>query len=103
MIIKFAHLTPLVTADGAHQAEAKEFVEWVLFHATVSKHENVVQVMYCQTKRLPMYLVLDACSPGNLLHFLWTLRNVILTHSLCLNLNLCQIIHAIHNARKHFA
>lgn len=61
--------------DGINQPEAKEFVEWVLFHATVCKHENVVRMLYCQTTRLPMYLVLDACSPGNLLHFLWTLRN----------------------------
>ncbi|XP_071333351.1 tyrosine-protein kinase STYK1 isoform X1 [Trachinotus anak] len=60
--------------DGPNQPEAKEFVEWLLFHATVGKHQNVVQMLYCQTKRLPMYLVLDAQSPGNLLHFLWTLR-----------------------------
>ncbi|XP_070766507.1 tyrosine-protein kinase STYK1 [Enoplosus armatus] len=64
--------------DGPNQPEAKEFVEWVLFHATVCKHENVVRMLYCQTKHLPMYLVLDAYSPGNLLHFLWTLRNVTL-------------------------
>ncbi|TMS16832.1 Tyrosine-protein kinase STYK1 [Larimichthys crocea] len=61
--------------DGTNQPEAKEFMDWVLFHARVCKHENVVRMLYCQTKRLPMYLVLDACSPGNLLHFLWTLRN----------------------------
>ncbi|XP_023271436.1 tyrosine-protein kinase STYK1-like isoform X1 [Seriola lalandi dorsalis] len=61
--------------DGPNQPEAKEFVEWLLFHATVCKHQNVVQMLYCQTKHLPMYLVLDAYSPGNLLHFLWTLRN----------------------------
>uniref|UniRef100_A0A3B5AU86 Tyrosine-protein kinase STYK1-like n=1 Tax=Stegastes partitus TaxID=144197 RepID=A0A3B5AU86_9TELE len=61
--------------DGPNQPEAKEFVQWVLFHATVCKHENVVQMLYCQTKRPPMYLILDGYNPGNLLHFLWTLRN----------------------------
>ncbi|XP_035512885.1 tyrosine-protein kinase STYK1 [Morone saxatilis] len=61
--------------DGTNEPEAKEFVEWVRFHAKVCKHENVVQMLYCQIKRLPMYLVLDAYSPGNLLHFLWSLRN----------------------------
>lgn len=61
--------------DGPNQPEAEEFVEWIHFHATVCKHENVVQMLYCQTTRLPMYLVLNAYSPGNLLHFLWTLRN----------------------------
>ncbi|XP_029975480.1 tyrosine-protein kinase STYK1 [Salarias fasciatus] len=61
--------------DGSNQPEAKEFVDWIHFHATVCKHENVVQMLYCQTRRLPMYLVLDAYTPGNLLHFLWSLRN----------------------------
>ncbi|XP_030590440.1 tyrosine-protein kinase STYK1 [Archocentrus centrarchus] len=61
--------------DAPDKPETREFVEWLLFCATVCKHENVVQMLYCQTKRLPMYLVLDAYTPGNLLHFLWTLRN----------------------------
>lgn len=61
--------------DGSNQTETKEFVEWVLFHATVCKHENMVRMLYCRTKSLPMYLVVEAYSPGNLLHFLWTLRN----------------------------
>ncbi|XP_029912550.1 tyrosine-protein kinase STYK1 [Myripristis murdjan] len=60
---------------GCNNPEAKEFVDWVLFHATVCKHENLVRMLSCRTKRLPMYLVLEAYSPGNLLHFLWTLRN----------------------------
>ncbi|KAM3617111.1 uncharacterized protein V6R79_002357 [Siganus canaliculatus] len=61
--------------DGTNQPEAKEFVDWALFHATVCKHQNVVRMLYCQTKRLPMFLVLDEYSPGNLLRFLWTLRD----------------------------
>ncbi|XP_019963009.2 tyrosine-protein kinase STYK1 isoform X1 [Paralichthys olivaceus] len=61
--------------DGPNQPEAKEFVKWLLFHATVCKHDNVVRMLFCQTRRLPMYLLLDAYSPGNLLLFLWTLRN----------------------------
>ncbi|XP_020501652.2 tyrosine-protein kinase STYK1 isoform X1 [Labrus bergylta] len=60
--------------DESNQPEGKE-LEWVLFHATVCKHENVVQLLYCQTKCLPVCLVLEAYSPGNLLHFLWSLRN----------------------------
>lgn len=61
--------------DGPDRPEAKEFMDWVLFHTKVCKHENVVQMLYCQTTRFPMYLVLEAYNPGNLLHFLWTLRN----------------------------
>ncbi|XP_042347370.1 tyrosine-protein kinase STYK1 isoform X2 [Plectropomus leopardus] len=61
--------------DGSNKPEVKEFVDWVLFHARVCKHENVVRMLHCQIQRLPMYLVLDAYSPGNLLRFLWMLRN----------------------------
>ncbi|KAJ8369769.1 hypothetical protein SKAU_G00097970 [Synaphobranchus kaupii] len=61
--------------DSTNQAEVKEFVAWARFHSVVSKHENMVQMLFCQTKHLPMYLVLEAVSPGNSLHFLWTLRN----------------------------
>ncbi|XP_061590709.1 tyrosine-protein kinase STYK1 [Cololabis saira] len=61
--------------DNPDQSETAEFVEWLLFHAKVCKHENVVQMLYCQTRGSPLYLVLEACNPGNLLHFLWTLRN----------------------------
>lgn len=62
--------------DPANETEAEEFVQWVHFHATVCKHNNVARMLHCRTKSLPMYLVLEACNPGNLLHFLWSLRNV---------------------------
>lgn len=60
--------------DGSNQPEATEFVDFVLFHIAVSKHENIVKMLYGQTRRMPMYLVLEASVPGNLLHFLWSLR-----------------------------
>ncbi|XP_068588801.1 tyrosine-protein kinase STYK1 [Cebidichthys violaceus] len=58
-----------------------QYIAITLFHATVCKHKNVVRMLYCQTKHLPMYLVLEAYSPGNLLHSLWTLRNVTVKNS----------------------
>ncbi|XP_056895701.1 tyrosine-protein kinase STYK1 isoform X2 [Takifugu flavidus] len=61
--------------DNSDQCEVQEFVDWILFHATVCKHENVVQMLFCQTKAQPFSLILDAYSPGNLLSFLWMLRN----------------------------
>ncbi|KAM6925525.1 tyrosine-protein kinase STYK1 [Xenentodon cancila] len=61
--------------DNPGQSETAEFVEWLLFHAKVCKHKNVVQMLHCQTRRSPIYLILEACNPGNLLRFLWTLRN----------------------------
>ncbi|KAM6976793.1 tyrosine-protein kinase STYK1 [Aplochiton taeniatus] len=60
--------------EGPNQPKPGEFVEWALFHATVCRHENLVRMLCCQTQRLPMYFVLEACHPGNLLHFLWALR-----------------------------
>ncbi|XP_051515060.1 tyrosine-protein kinase STYK1-like [Myxocyprinus asiaticus] len=55
--------------DMSTQHEAKEFVDLVLFLASVSKHKNIVKMLYCQTHRTPMYLVLEASIPGNLLTF----------------------------------
>ncbi|CAM4678704.1 unnamed protein product [Leuciscus chuanchicus] len=60
--------------DRSNQSEATEFVDFGLFLAAVSKHKNIVKMLYCQTRRTPMYLVLEASFPGNLLHFLWSLR-----------------------------
>ncbi|XP_072305359.1 tyrosine-protein kinase STYK1 [Eucyclogobius newberryi] len=65
--------------DGPDKPESGEFVELVLFHSRVCRHQNVVQMLFCQTSRLPLYLILEQSSPGNLLHFLWTLRNNNLT------------------------
>lgn len=63
-------------SDRTNQCDAKEFVDMVLFHAAVSKHENIVKMLYCQTQRTPLYFILEASIPGNLLHFLWSLREV---------------------------
>ncbi|KAG7472096.1 hypothetical protein MATL_G00104920 [Megalops atlanticus] len=60
--------------DSTSEPDVKEFVDWARFHATVCKNENLVQMLFCQTQRLPLYLVLEAVSPGNLLHFLWNIR-----------------------------
>lgn len=72
----------LSTADSGEQSEEQEFVDWILFHATVCKHENVVKMLFCQTDTQPISLILEACSPGDLLSFLWTLRNVMLAWGL---------------------
>ncbi|XP_060793456.1 tyrosine-protein kinase STYK1 [Neoarius graeffei] len=54
--------------------EAKVFVDLALFYSAVCKHDNLVRMLYCQTQRSPMYLVFERSTPGNLLHFLWSLR-----------------------------
>lgn len=70
------HCICIHISDGSNQHEAKEFVDMVLFHAAISKHKNIVKMLYCQTQRMPKYLILEASIPGNLLHFLWSLREV---------------------------
>ncbi|MBN3301347.1 STYK1 kinase, partial [Amia calva] len=60
--------------DSPTHLEAKDFLDRVDFHAKVCKHDNLVRMLFCQTQCFPMYLVLKASSPGNLLHFLWKLR-----------------------------
>ncbi|XP_058266577.1 tyrosine-protein kinase STYK1 isoform X2 [Hemibagrus wyckioides] len=61
---------------SSNSHEAKEFVELALFYSAVCKHDNLVRMLYCQTRRFPMYLVFETSAPGNLLHFLWSLREV---------------------------
>ncbi|GAA6095948.1 tyrosine-protein kinase STYK1 isoform X1 [Tachysurus ichikawai] len=59
---------------SSNSHKAKEFVELALFYSTICKHDNLVHMLYCQTRRFPMYLVFEMSTPGNLLHFLWNLR-----------------------------
>lgn len=75
----------LSAVDSRDQSEEQEFVDWILFHATVCKHQNVVKMLFCQTDAQPISLILEACSPGDLLSFLWTLRNVIFYFNLHVN------------------
>jgi hypothetical protein len=58
-----------IFVDPASPSEEREFAEWILFHAKVcnNKSERLVRMLCCQAQRLPMYLVLEAHSPGNLL------------------------------------
>ncbi|KPP74565.1 hypothetical protein Z043_106265 [Scleropages formosus] len=60
--------------DGTSHSEAMEFFAWIQFHAKGCQHENLVHMLLCQTRRLPMFLALETSIPGNLLHFLWTLH-----------------------------
>uniref|UniRef100_A0A8B9GQ38 Protein kinase domain-containing protein n=1 Tax=Astyanax mexicanus TaxID=7994 RepID=A0A8B9GQ38_ASTMX len=59
---------------NSNSLEVNVFVELALFHAAVCKHERVVRMLHCQTRRLPMYLLFEEIAPGNLLHFLWSFR-----------------------------
>ncbi|XP_028663564.2 tyrosine-protein kinase STYK1 [Erpetoichthys calabaricus] len=60
--------------DQTSETEVGEFLEWIKFHIQICRHENLVKMLYCQTEHAPMFLVLEASVPGNLLHFLWEFR-----------------------------
>ncbi|XP_017342223.1 tyrosine-protein kinase STYK1 [Ictalurus punctatus] len=59
---------------SSNSHEAKVFMELAMFYSAVCKHDNLVRMLYCQTRLSPMYLVFETSTPGNLLHFLWSLR-----------------------------
>ncbi|XP_053338480.1 tyrosine-protein kinase STYK1 isoform X2 [Clarias gariepinus] len=59
---------------SSNSRDAKVFTELALFYSAVCKHDNLVRMLHCQTRRSPMYLVFEKSTPGNLLHFLWSLR-----------------------------
>ncbi|KAG9339278.1 hypothetical protein JZ751_023978 [Albula glossodonta] len=50
--------------DSCSPPEVKEFVDWARFHASVCKHEKLVQMLFCRTQRLPLVLVLEAEDSG---------------------------------------
>ncbi|XP_077693690.1 tyrosine-protein kinase STYK1-like [Eretmochelys imbricata] len=51
--------------------EMKDFIEVMKFHIKICKHDSLVKVLWCQSQALPLCLILEAMSLGNLLHFLW--------------------------------
>ncbi|KAF7696162.1 tyrosine-protein kinase STYK1 [Silurus meridionalis] len=59
---------------SSNSPEAKVFADLALFYSSVCQHDNLVRMLYCQTRRFPVYLVFETSTPGNLLYFLWSLR-----------------------------
>ncbi|XP_034609568.1 tyrosine-protein kinase STYK1-like [Trachemys scripta elegans] len=54
--------------------EMKDFIEMMKFHIKICKHDSLVKVLWCQSQALPLCLILEAMSLGNLLQFLWQAR-----------------------------
>lgn len=46
------------------------------FHIQICNHDSLVKVLWCQSQALPLCFVLEAMSLGNLLPFLWKVRQV---------------------------
>ncbi|XP_067423339.1 tyrosine-protein kinase STYK1-like [Emydura macquarii macquarii] len=51
--------------------EMKDFIEMMKFHIKICNHASLVKVLWCQSQALPLCLILEAMSLGNLLCFLW--------------------------------
>ncbi|XP_074831769.1 tyrosine-protein kinase STYK1-like [Carettochelys insculpta] len=54
--------------------EVKSFIGVMKFHLKICDHDSLVKVLWCQSQALPLCLILEAVSPGNLLGFLWQTR-----------------------------
>ncbi|NXJ98389.1 STYK1 kinase, partial [Corythaixoides concolor] len=59
--------------------EVKDFLERIKFHQNLGRHENLVELVGCCVDQLPLYMVMEDVSLGDLLTFLWTCRKDVMT------------------------
>ncbi|XP_051856064.1 tyrosine-protein kinase STYK1 isoform X1 [Antechinus flavipes] len=70
-------LKTLRESAGFH--EIQDFLGRIQFHHLLGKHKNLVQLEGCCTQTLPLYMILEDVSQGDLLNFLWTCRRDVMT------------------------
>ncbi|XP_071405921.1 tyrosine-protein kinase STYK1 isoform X1 [Pithys albifrons albifrons] len=58
----------------ASSQEVKDFLGRIKFHQNLGHHENLVELVGCCVDQLPLYMVMEDVSLGDLLTFLWTCR-----------------------------
>ncbi|NXN40897.1 STYK1 kinase, partial [Rhinoptilus africanus] len=54
--------------------EVKDFLGRIEFHQNLGHHENLVELLGCCVGQLPLYMIMEDVSLGDLLTFLWTCR-----------------------------
>ncbi|NWI89217.1 STYK1 kinase, partial [Pitta sordida] len=54
--------------------EVKDFLGRIKFHQHLGRHENLVELVGCCVDQLPLYMIMEDVSLGDLLTFLWTCR-----------------------------
>ncbi|NXU57105.1 STYK1 kinase, partial [Turnix velox] len=65
--------------DLTNPQEVKDFLGRIKFHYSLGHHENLVELLgYC-VGQLPLYMVMEDMSLGDLLTFLWTCRKDVMT------------------------
>ncbi|NXS35617.1 STYK1 kinase, partial [Pomatostomus ruficeps] len=60
--------------DLASLQKVKDFLGRIKFHQNLGCHENLVELVGCCIDQLPLYMVMEDVSLGDLLTFLWTCR-----------------------------
>ncbi|NXN53458.1 STYK1 kinase, partial [Rynchops niger] len=60
--------------DLTSPQEVKDFLGRIKFHQNLGHHENLVELLGCCVGQLPLYMIMEDVSLGDLLTFLWTCR-----------------------------
>ncbi|NXD31565.1 STYK1 kinase, partial [Spelaeornis formosus] len=54
--------------------KVKDFLGRIKFHQNLGHHENLIELIGCCIDQLPLYMIMEDVSLGDLLTFLWTCR-----------------------------
>ncbi|NXA20766.1 STYK1 kinase, partial [Ibidorhyncha struthersii] len=65
--------------DLASPQQVKYFLGRIKFHQNLGHHENLVELLGCCVDQLPLYMIMEDVSLGDLLTFLWTCRKDVMT------------------------
>ncbi|XP_030334372.1 tyrosine-protein kinase STYK1 [Strigops habroptila] len=65
--------------DLASVQEVKHFLGRIKFHQNLGHHENLVELVGCCVGQLPLYMIMEDVSLGDLLTFLWMCRKDVMT------------------------
>ncbi|NXK04971.1 STYK1 kinase, partial [Herpetotheres cachinnans] len=65
--------------DLASPQQVKDFLGRIKFHQNLGHHENLVELVGCCVDQLPLYMIMEDVSLGDLLTFLWTCRKDVMT------------------------
>ncbi|XP_058719133.1 tyrosine-protein kinase STYK1-like isoform X1 [Poecile atricapillus] len=60
--------------DPASPQKVKDFLGRIKFHHNLGHHENLAELVGCCIDQLPLYMIMEDVSLGDLLTFLWTCR-----------------------------
>ncbi|XP_037245141.1 tyrosine-protein kinase STYK1 [Falco biarmicus] len=65
--------------EVASPQKVKDFLGRIKFHQNLGRHENLVELIGCCVNQLPLYMIMEDVSLGDLLTFLWTCRKDVVT------------------------